>query len=290
MKGIFTLIQLVVLFLSINKEYGILKGQSNSENAQTLLTERRFFRLISNDFSSSSRSFSSLLRSPFGYQKNQFTTVAIIVGSGIASYFFIDEPLRDWVQGIHTPFLSDAATLGDYYGMPYTPLTIGSVLYFAGYANNNAELRLTGRAVLESAIYATFFTSVMKIIFSRSRPFLNEGNEKFSWFEFHDSEWSFPSGHSAIAFATSSTLSARIGNTYAGIALYGLALWTAFNRVYDDKHWFSDTMIGAAIGTTIGLAVASFIHSETKPNEPVLFGQSVIMIEPIPIYQFQLRF
>ena len=38
--------------------------------------------------------------------------------------------------------------------------------------------------------------------------------------------------------------------------LYALAGVTAWSRVYHDNHWFSDTFLGAALGTSVGLAVS----------------------------------
>jgi membrane-associated phospholipid phosphatase len=86
---------------------------------------------------------------------------------------------------------------------------------------------------------------------------MNEGNVQFHGIQFSDKYWSFPSGHSAVAFTLSSVLSNRIHTTAASIGLYSLAGMTALARVYHNEHWFSDVFLSAVIGTSIGTAVAA---------------------------------
>jgi hypothetical protein len=68
-------------------------------------------------------------------------------------------------------------------------------------------------------------------------------------------------GHSAVAFAVSSILAGRIKNTYASIGLYSLAALTARSRVYHDEDWLSDTFLGGAIGTVVGISVVE-LHEQ----------------------------
>ena len=45
-----------------------------------------------------------------------------------------------------------------------------------------------------------------------------------------------------------------------------MASLTAFQRIYSDKHWFSDTILGAALGTVIGLKVVK-LHEENTSSQ-----------------------
>jgi len=60
----------------------------------------------------------------------------------------------------------------------------------------------------------------------------------------------FPSGHSATAFAAAEFLRQEYQgrSVWYGIAGYTAAVGTSFFRVYNDKHWFSEVVAGAAIG------------------------------------------
>ncbi len=62
---------------------------------------------------------------------------------------------------------------------------------------------------------------------------------------------SFPSGHSATAFMTATMLHKEYGLTrspFYSIAGYSLATATALSRQLNNKHWFSDVLVGAGIG------------------------------------------
>jgi hypothetical protein len=46
------------------------------------------------------------------------------------------------------------------------------------------------------------------------------------------------------------------------MALYGMASLTAYQRIYSDVHWFSDVLLGAALGTFIGLKIVGLHDKE----------------------------
>lgn len=61
---------------------------------------------------------------------------------------------------------------------------------------------------------------------------------------------SFPSGHTAIAFASAEFLRREYWNTspWIGVAGYGMAASTGLLRMYNNRHWFSDVVAGAGVG------------------------------------------
>lgn len=63
---------------------------------------------------------------------------------------------------------------------------------------------------------------------------------------------SFPSGHSAEAFAAAATLENRYG-WKAGLPAFAAATFVAAARVEARKHHWYDCLAGAAIGTSSGL-------------------------------------
>ena len=58
---------------------------------------------------------------------------------------------------------------------------------------------------------------------------------------------SFPSGHVAMAFTGAELLRTEYGTSY-GIAGYAVATSVALLRLYNNKHWLNDVLMGAGIG------------------------------------------
>ena len=67
------------------------------------------------------------------------------------------------------------------------------------------------------------------------------------------SNWhSFPSGHTAVSFATSTYLCKRYGWKF-GVPAYVLSTYVAWGRCFSKQHYVWDTVVGAAIGAGAAL-------------------------------------
>ncbi|HKQ56309.1 MAG TPA: phosphatase PAP2 family protein, partial [Candidatus Eisenbacteria bacterium] len=60
---------------------------------------------------------------------------------------------------------------------------------------------------------------------------------------------SFPSGHAALSFAAARALDRETEAGWVPWVAYPLAGLCAWSRVRDDRHWTSDVVAGAALGT-----------------------------------------
>jgi membrane-associated phospholipid phosphatase len=75
---------------------------------------------------------------------------------------------------------------------------------------------------------------------------------------------SFPSGHSASAFA----FATAVGGELPALApvLVPLAGTVAYSRVYTAVHYPTDVVAGAAIGVACGMLARRLVHASTKPR------------------------
>jgi len=71
---------------------------------------------------------------------------------------------------------------------------------------------------------------------------------------------SFPSGHSASAFAGAAFLQRRYGWSY-GVPAYAAATFVAYSRVESKRHWTSDVIAGGAMGIASNLV---FTHRNSR--------------------------
>ena len=159
--------------------------------------------------------------------------------------------------------LQSAARLGDNWGSPGAIVTAGAIWLDGRLFHDSTRARLGGRALEALALSGTI-TGGIKGLAGRARPYADpDGPASWGFARgIHDARYqSFPSGHATAAFAFASAITAQLDRDrsplarWAGPVLYSLAAVTAFARTYNDKHWTSDVVAGAAVGTLSGLAV-----------------------------------
>ena len=87
---------------------------------------------------------------------------------------------------------------------------------------------------------------------------------------------SFPSGHTATAFAGAELLRREYWNTspWIGVAGYIVATGTGFLRMYNNRHWLTDVLAGAGLGILCTQAAywlypvitKTFFHKQYRAN------------------------
>lgn len=119
------------------------------------------------------------------------------------------------------------------------------------------------QAIMTSTVFAT------KSLGAETRP---DGSDNYS----------FPSGHTANAFAAAEFLRREYKDVspWYGIAGYAVAASTGFLRMYNNRHWLGDVAAGAGIGI-LSTDLAYFIYPKlknifTKKKD----GSKITMISP----------
>lgn len=111
-------------------------------------------------------------------------------------------------------------------------------------------MRGAGRAlsVLGGVAAGSMATLAVNHTVGRSRPSWGNGVLSFDPFSGHAS---FPSGHVSLAFSVAGGVDAATDGWLPATAAYTVAGTTAFARVYSDRHWLSDVVVGAALSATV---------------------------------------
>jgi membrane-associated phospholipid phosphatase len=113
--------------------------------------------------------------------------------------------------------------------------------------------------IAESAIATGLFHHLIKFIAGRQRPFVHHADPGRP--PELDDNMSFFSGHTATAFALAT--SAGMVAHYRGYKLepviwgagLAVAATTGYLRMAADKHWFTDVLTGAVVGSAFGVAM-----------------------------------
>jgi membrane-associated phospholipid phosphatase len=114
-------------------------------------------------------------------------------------------------------------------------------MFTAGRFVHAPRFRAMTYDMLDSAVVAFAYTSVLKEVVGRERP--NGQDHK-----------SFPSGHTANAFALAAVAQHHYG-WKIGVPAYAVAGLMGASRVNQDKHWVSDVFAGATLGYLAGRTV-----------------------------------
>jgi undecaprenyl-diphosphatase len=147
--------------------------------------------------------------------------------------------LRRWHSPAVTRLMCTVTRLGD----SATWTWLGIVLLVLG-----GEARHAGRLLAASALLATAITQILKRLSRRPRPSL--GCAGFVALVEDPDRFSFPSGHTAAAFAVAVAYAGAMGTLAPWFLAF--ALLVAASRVYLGAHYPLDVAAGAVLGAASG--------------------------------------
>ena len=166
-------------------------------------------------------------------------------------------------------FVDHGATAFELLSVPGAYI-LGPAVYLYGRYGHHAAAEDLGLHSTEAIVLATGITGVAKGLLGRSRPYVTKDSmpNDFSFGKGFTGEdrSSFPSAHTAVAFAAASSVTSELAHLWPGHTalvapvLYGGATLVGVGRMYHDKHWASDVALGAAIGIFSGLKVVRYAH------------------------------
>jgi membrane-associated phospholipid phosphatase len=187
-----------------------------------------------------------------------------------------------------------AAAVSSVLGFLVEPATM-----FGLTAVSEANERSVGRfpvdalLITEATVIAADINQVAKFAFARERPFVHYLPRAPDAIRAltdspSDDNLSFFSGHTTLAFAVAT--SAGMVNTLRGYRLAPLvwgagltmAVSVGYLRIAADKHYFSDVMTGAIVGSIIGIGIPLIFHTASSssaspnPNPPSASSQALL--------------
>lgn len=189
-----------------------------------------------------SPSFSQLFRS-IGNDFKTFPTAQnfawLAVGGGLSGLAHgTDHDLTSQLSS--SSGVVSALEPGQVIGGPLVQMGGAFATYAIGRWSNSPTVANVGADLVRAQVLTQGIVQGIKFTAGRTRP---DGTSR-----------SFPSGHSASAFATGTVLQRHFG-WKVGIPAYGLATYVAASRLSQNRHYLSDVIFGAALGILAGRQV-----------------------------------
>lgn len=192
-----------------------------------------------------------VLTSPKHWDTKNWNNFLLLSGLTYLTYKN-DNHIQSWSQEKRSKSTNNIANIGNAFPV------VGAAYLTSTYFWGNEKQRSFAVTGLESMGIAVLSTEVISATTSRNRP--NGKNN------------SFPSTHTAAAFALATVISDEYGKDDKAIPYlaYGLATLTAYGRLNDNKHWGSDVVAGALIGHYTAKTVKKLHDSKTFQVNPYI--------------------
>lgn len=148
----------------------------------------------------------------------------------------------------HYTLVNDIYAPAKYYGNTPEQIALSLGTYAYGRFFDKPKVSHLGMDLLRAQAVTEAIVEPIKWATQRARP---DGSNTLS----------FPSGHAAITFAGATVLERHLGWKKAALA-YVIAAYVASSRLHDNRHYLSDVVFGAAVGTIAGRSVTE--HGKDK--------------------------
>jgi len=213
----------------------------------------------------------AIATSPFRWNSKDWTKLGVFVvaESGLT---LADPAVRDFFQSNQNKTASYISNhLLEGFGAEHSFLLISGIFTYGILAKND-KCKSTALLALESFALASLITRIPKTLIGRERPNNWKGDGPYT-FNGPLGGVSFPSGHTTASFAVASVIATQFRDSkWIPITAYSVAGLAGLSRIYENKHWLTDVVAGATIGTLVGNLVS---HRTTNSHLTVIpFGGS----------------
>jgi hypothetical protein len=241
-------------------------------------------------FSSLLHNFGEQAAAPFHFKAKEWimtgsaigiTAALISVDNEIDNWAKIQKQQHEWV-GQASPLLT---SLGGSYGI-YSVAAFGLISGAVGDQKGINTCLLASQAMITSGVWVR----MLKLAAGRERPMADymfsksEGGKWYGPLMQYDQDTahkktvtsfdSFPSGHTATAFAIATVFASQYSDTkIIPVICYSTASLVGLTRLTEHEHWASDVFVGGLLGYVCGRQVMSHYNKTHLNQESPLSGK-----------------
>jgi len=163
------------------------------------------------------------------------------IGAGLAAAVHpadvdFNARLRSHYDGVNAAFAP-----GKYVGNTPEQVAASIGTYAVGRLFDKPKVSHLGMDLVQAQILSEMLVQPLKFATHRTRPDNSDHQ-------------SFPSGHAAVTFATATVIERHLGWRKSLLG-YTIASYVAASRLHDNRHYLSDVVFGAAVGSIAGRTV-----------------------------------
>lgn len=194
----------------------------------------------------------------------------IVAGIGTVAAFDqdIERAIRRARNNTMTNIFDNVQPLGNEYAIGI----VGSFYIYGEFFKDPRAKTTALDSIAATAIASGIVTNSFKYVIGRGRPTDGRGAYNFQPFSGQDS---FSSGHTTEAFALASVISEHYDSLWVQVPAYGLASAVGYARLNNNRHWPSDVLAGAVIGTFVGKTVVHFNQKHRQISIQPLVGPDI---------------
>lgn len=230
---------------------------------------------------------SHVLSQPLGFLDRNKTKLILFAAGLALAVNELDAPIdRKYALDKNAKpaqLLQSFGRIGNFYDSPTTYYYVCGITASAfayGTIFHDAKATTTVKLMVKAYVVSSIVSSALKLTIGRKRPYTNAGPTVFLPFRFGNgaSERSFPSGHTTTIFSLMTVIAKQYPKPWVQIPAYTLATSVGFQRMLYRKHWFSDVVVGGAIGYFVGNALVN--HARTRSPrravvQPIFHDQQI---------------
>ena len=203
--------------------------------------------------------FKGLAASPAKWSKGEALAAGSIVATG-ALLYWQDKNITEFFKDNQSDFFDDANKyFFDPFGKMYYTIPLMAGFYIYGSAAKKNKPKAVAMDFVKASLYSGVIVTALKHLTHRHRPYQTDPLNPYLWdgpLTDDMNYTSFPSGHTIMAWTFASVLATHYRDKlWVPITVYSLATMEGLARIYAQKHWSTDVLVGAALGYAIGTYV-----------------------------------
>ncbi|MFQ5427357.1 MAG: phosphatase PAP2 family protein [Thermodesulfobacteriota bacterium] len=155
------------------------------------------------------------------------------------------------------------------------------ILFLLGWRLGRDNLRLAGRDSLYAVLLSGVLAQILKAVFERPRPshtaeYILHALTNPSFFDLTGRFNSFPSGHTATAFAVAAVFSSKYPRLR--VPVFATALFIGLSRIVLGSHYPSDVAGGAVLGLAVGVLLIKGLDLKIERKKWIYAGLTLLVL------------